>query len=202
MSTRQQGGEMQTRQRILFSGAVLLMFAAVAALYAQQKSAGPRKLSADDYIEIQQLYARYQHLVNESVSESDLDKIAGLWVEDGVFDNGSAARPPYRGRKEIASEYLPGLRNHSEGVASANRMFTDIGLLIDPTPEGAVGKSSLVRLKTSAERGQAPVIEFTGEYHDELVKTREGWRFKTRVFRMIAGGAPAFPELPSAGRTE
>jgi hypothetical protein len=126
-------------------------------------------------------------------SEDQTDQIANLWVEDGVFDNGTTARSPYRGRKDIATEYKPSFRNHTEGVDSANRMFTDIGLLIEPTPEGAVGKSALVRLKTSADRSQPAVIEFTGEYHDELVKTREGWKFKSRVFRMVAGGAPAFP---------
>jgi hypothetical protein len=189
---------MRMKQRILISGAVLLILgAAGAALFAQQKSAGPRKLSADDYIEIQQLYARYHHLINELKSEDQTDQIANLWIEDGFFDNGTTARPPYRGRKDIATEYKSSFRNHTEGVDSADRMFTDIGLLIEPTPEGAVGKSALVRLKTSADRSQPVAIEFTGEYHDELVKTREGWKFKSRVFRMVAGGAPAFPQVSS-----
>jgi hypothetical protein len=45
---------------LLFSGVVLVALAAVGAgLYAQQKRASTPKLSAEDWIEIRQLYSRY-----------------------------------------------------------------------------------------------------------------------------------------------
>jgi hypothetical protein len=203
ISTFLKGGHMRMKQRILISGAVLLMILAAAAggaLFAQQKSASPAKLSAEDWIEIRQLYSRYGQLVNEMTSEEDTNKIANLWTEDGVFDQpGSPDAPhaPYRGRKEIATEYIPAFRNNTEGVRSANRMFTDIGVVIEASPQGAIGKTSMVRVTSSAVRGQPTVIELTGEYHDEIVKTREGWKFKTRVFRRVAGGDPGFPPVSS-----
>ena len=51
-------------------------------------------------------------------------------------------------------------------------------ILIEPTAEGAMG----------AAFHHNPVSDSTGVYYDELVKTREGWRFKKRMW--TSGGFP------------
>jgi hypothetical protein len=174
----------------LLSGVVLVALAAAGAmLYAQQKSTSPRKLSAEDWIEIRQLYSRYAHLVDGMNSEADADAVASLWIEDGTWDS-SPTRPPYRGRKEIAGTYLGTYKRRFEGVNSPRRFYEDISVVIDPTPEGAIGKSYFAMVRSVAEEGQPSVVEFNGEYHDTFVKTKDGWKFKSRVFRRVPGGAP------------
>jgi hypothetical protein len=178
---------------LLFSGVVIVALAGVGAgLYAQQKSNAPKKLSAEDWIEIRQLYSRYAQAVDGMNSEGDADKVASLWVEDGTWDNGPD-NPPRRGRKEIASGYLNTYKRRFEGLNSPRRFFEDISVVIEASPEGAVGKSYFALVKSSAQDGQPSVIELNGEYHDVFVKTRDGWKFKSRVFRRIPGGAPAWP---------
>jgi hypothetical protein len=182
------------RKKLLLLAVLLVAGTVVAAgaiLYAQQKSASPRRLSAEDWIEIRQLYSRYAQAVDGMNSEADPDKVASLWVEDGTWDNGNGA--VRRGRKEIASGYMGTYSRRFEGLNSPRRFFEDISVVIDPSPEGAVGKSYFALVRSSAKDGEPSVIELNGEYHDTFVRTREGWKFKARVFRRIPGGAPAWP---------
>src|SRR5215470_9515794 len=121
-----------TKKMLLLGVVVAALAAAGVALYAQQKSASPRKLSADDWIEIRQLYSRYAQAVDGMNSEADGDKVASLWVEDGTWDNGNGAIR--RGRKEIASGYKGTYGRRFEGLNSPRRFFEDISLVIDPSP--------------------------------------------------------------------
>ena len=50
--------------------------------------------------------------------------------------------------------------------------------LIVPTKDGAVGKH---RLLTVGVCGNPHTMELQGGYEDEYVKTKDGWRFKSRI---------------------
>src|SRR5258708_3939550 len=68
-----------TRKNLTGLPAIALFIAGLAS-YAQ-----PRKgsMTADDYIEIQQLYAQY----NNSIDSGDAEGYAGTFLPDGVFNN-------------------------------------------------------------------------------------------------------------------
>jgi hypothetical protein len=148
--------------------------AATSAAVPQVASAtAPRaaRLTADDYMEIQQLYARYPH----ALDGNDPEGYAALFTPDGSFNNNV-------GRDALLA-FVRG-RNPDSAV----RHFT-ANLAITATPEGA--KGTVYNLFVDAGRSPPAVIG-ASRYEDTLVKTAEGWRFKTRVNRTEAGsGNPA-----------
>ena len=75
------------RRSLFSSGAIL---AALAALRPAAAADAAPKLTADDYIEIQQLYANYAHALDKGESE----RFAATFVLDGEFTGG---RGPGRG---------------------------------------------------------------------------------------------------------
>jgi len=141
--------------------------AGVSWVYAQQKAAP--KLTADDYIAIQQLYANYSHALDKGEAE----RFAATFVEDGEFTGGRPAgranetRTPLKGKEGLANM----------GSRGGGRHFT-ANLVITPTPEGAKGSCYL--LLFNARNVPATITE-TAIYDDTLVKTPQGWKFKKRV---------------------
>lgn len=128
----------------------------------------PMKLTADDFIEIQQLYATYAH----ALDRGDAEKFVATFTADGEFTGGRGpghaadARPPLSGRA------LSGV-----GGRSGTRHF-NANLIITPTEDGA--KGSVYLLLYDVRTVPATFVE-TAIYDDTLVKTAEGWRFKKRV---------------------
>src|SRR5215471_16210858 len=182
-----------TKKMLLLGVVVAALAAAGAALYAQQKSASPRKLSAEDWIEIRQLYSRYAQAVDGMNSEAEAMAVADLWTEDGTWDS-APGRPPYKGRHDIGMTYVNTYKRTFEGLHAPRRFYEDISVVIDPSPEGAVGRSYFTMVRSSAKDGEPSVLEFNGEYHDTFVKTKQGWKFKDRIFRRVPGGAPDWPK--------
>jgi SnoaL-like protein len=141
--------------------------ATVSWVYAQQKAAP--KLTADDYIAIQQLYANYSHALDKGEAE----RFAATFVDDGEFTGGRPAgranetRTPLKGREGLANM----------GSRGGGRHFT-ANLVITPTPGGAKGSCYL--LLFNARNVPATITE-TAIYDDTLVKTPQGWKFKKRV---------------------
>jgi hypothetical protein len=116
---------MRARRTLLFSSVVTLIVAATTvggALYAQQKSATPRKLSTEDWIEIRQLYIRYSTYIATGENED----FAKLWADDATYDT-SATNPPRRGPKEIAAGAL---NTYKSGFFNIRRPIT-VNILID-----------------------------------------------------------------------
>ena len=138
-------------------------------VYAQ-KSGGT--LTPQDFVEIQQLYAKY----NWSLDNGDAEGYAGTFVPDGVFNNNV-------GRDAIAkfaNTFHAGLGSHVK--------HWNTNLMITPTPEGASGQVYLVLV----DFGTKPAsIATSATYSDELVKTAQGWRFKKRATKGDVAPAPA-----------
>src|SRR5712675_1932276 len=156
-------------RRSFFPAGVLL--AALTALRpaAAAETGAAQKLTADDYIEIQQLYAAYAHALDKGEGE----RFVSTFVIDGEFTGGrgpgrgSEVRNPIRGEDAL-------LRMGSRG---GGRHF-NANLVITPTPEGANG--SVYLLLFNARSSPSTIVE-TAIYEDTLVKTPQGWRFKKSV---------------------
>lgn len=157
-----------TKQNPAIYGAIALAVAAVTLSNAQ-----PRKgsLTADDYIEIQQLYAQY----NMAIDSGDAEGYAATFVPDGVFNT-------FNGHDALVG-FIHRWRDNMKG---ANIRHWNTNLAITGTPEGANGAVYLLLVDVSV---RPPVITTAARYEDQLVKTPQGWRFKKRVTK--GEGAPA-----------
>jgi uncharacterized protein (TIGR02246 family) len=146
---------------------------AIAAL-ALASPAVAQTLSTQDYIDIQQLYARY----NVALDGGDAEGYANLFTPDGVFNTS-------KGRDALIA-FVKG----SAAKGGTTRHW-NTNLVITPTPEGASGTVYLFLMDVAA---RPPAISLAARYQDVLVKTAQGWRFKQRTTRIDM--APAAPKPP------
>ena len=123
-----------------------------------------KELTAQDYTEIQQLYARY----NFAIDVNDAENMTATFTDDGEFYNGS--RVNGIGRDGI----LAFMHNRKLDM----RRHWNTNLTITSTPGGAKGAVYLLLVDVGK---QPPVILGAAKYDDTLVKTPKGWRFKKRV---------------------
>ena len=147
---------------------VSVTVAGVGWVHAQQKKSATT-FTAQDYIEIQQLYANY----SQALDKGQGDRFAATFTPDGEFTGGRPA-----GRANETRAPLKGIEGLTRmGSVGGGRHFT-ANLVITPTPEGANGSCYL--LLFNARNVPATITE-TAIYQDTLVKTPQGWRFNKRV---------------------
>jgi uncharacterized protein (TIGR02246 family) len=143
------------------------------AAWVQAQPRSAKSLSAQDYFEIQQLYARYNH----AIDSGDAEGWAGTFTPDGTFN------------KVAGHDALVGfVRTWVEKMNGGARRHWNTNLLITPTPDGAKGAVYLFLLDISAK---PPAIAAAAHYDDVLVRTAQGWRFKSRA--TTGDTAPAKP---------
>jgi hypothetical protein len=147
------------------------------------RAAGPRpaaasgsrpRLTAEDYIEIQQLVARYPYALDQNPDEGV--SYANLFTPDAVF-----RQPRTEGRQNLAT-----MASRAPHGPRYTRHFL-ANHVIEATPDGAVGRQYLVAVDIGPP-GQPSSIFLGGHYEDVYVKTAEGWRFKARTFIASATG--------------
>jgi hypothetical protein len=169
------------RMRHVLGSTVLVVATLLHAPTAAQRGAPPgsaRSLTAVDYIEIRQLVARYAYAVDSGAENGGV--YAGLFAADGVFADRT-------GRETKGREALAELaRRNTRGPQSAFHFI--VNHVIEPSPEGAVGKEYLLQLRIGEAERPNDVFG-GGRYDDVYVKTSEGWRFKRRQF-MPSEGSP------------
>ena len=137
---------------------IAAMVAGATAVHAQPAA----KLTADDLVEIQQLYARY----NWALDSGDSQGYAATFTPDGVFNNNVG----HDAIVKFADTFHAGLGAHVK--------HWNTNLMIQPTATGASGQVYLVLV----DFGTKPAtIVTSATYADELVKTPQGWRFKKRA---------------------
>ena len=189
-----------------FIAAVLLVGAASPAL-------AQGKLSTQDYIDIQQLAARYAFLIDTCTNGGN--DFADLFTPDGEFsvsqEWGKAGAKPTKGRAALVSaaggDGNGGCRD-AKTLMGYGISHISVNHVIMPSAEGAVGKSYLLAIGVG---GEPTTIEKQGGYEDVYVKTPAGWRFKSRVHvfpnlresvqfgpRGRRGGGAAEPAAPPA----
>ena len=174
-------------------------------------SPAPMELTAKDYIQIQQLVAKYAEYI-DTCSNNGYD-YADLFAPDGFFapfQNGQLGRKA-QGREALARVSGGG----PDGCTGAGWIRQGVkhiyvNHIINPTKEGASGQVNMLMIGLGGDKNK---IEHDGHYEDTYVKTPQGWRFQSRIHHAFfnpggAGGrrggtAPAAgaPAAPAAGST-
>jgi hypothetical protein len=151
-----------------FVAAAMLALSNPCEAQSAQKSLVPPGITADrtaltpqDYIEIQQLYARH----SVALDNGDGAARGALFTPDGSYSNLMSGHKP-----TPVSELVRATT--ARGNIGERHLITN--LIITPTKEGADGFAYLTMI--SADGKVHP-----GFYNDKLVKTPEGWRFAARV---------------------
>ena len=138
-------------------------------------------LTPQDYIDIEQLSARYAFAVDHC-SNNGYD-YADLYTEDGEFgiapDWNTAPKRTIKGREALADidGGGPGGCRDPKTLRGYGITHVILSPIIRPTPTGAAGTAILLALGVG---GNPNAIERQGGYQDVYVKTAKGWRIKTR----------------------
>jgi hypothetical protein len=148
--------------------ATLLAIPAGWALRAQTSKSAT--LTAADYLELQQLVARYAYAID--MHGGDGSAYAALFAPDGSL--GTQAK----GTAQL-SAFAAQTNKDRSGPAFARHFVTNV--VIKPAPEGATGRSYLVTLD-AAEGDKQTTMLSGGHYDDVYVRTPQGWRIKSRNY--------------------
>jgi hypothetical protein len=177
----------------------LTAFSIVAALVvgAQTRSGSkPRELTALDYIEIQQLVAKYARAI-DTCSNNGYD-YADLFTPDGAFIPSFNGKPgtPFQGRERLAEASGGG----SKGCKNVGWIEQGVHHLyenhvITPTSEGATGAVDMLMIGLGGDPNK---IEYDGYYEDTYVKTAKGWRFKQRMHHALLQAGNRVTPTPAA----
>ena len=134
-------------------------------------AAAAPSLSPLDYVEIRQLVARYAYAVDTGAENGNV--YASLFAPGAAFVDRA-------GREITGPDALAALaRRNTRGPQSAFHFI--VNHIIEPSPEGAIGKQFLLQLRIG--EGDRPNDVFGGGHYEDLyVKTDSGWRFKRRQY--------------------
>ena len=136
---------------------------------AQQGSEAAPELTGRDYEEIKALYARY----NQGSDFRDAELFVSAFADDAVMirPNGAKIEGMAALRADRAERY--------QGKAGDNgRRHMNASHLITATESGATGRAYYVLLDVTT---RPAAITASGYYEDEFVRTRTGWKIKTRT---------------------
>jgi hypothetical protein len=157
--------------------------AAFLACVASQQHAAAQEvaaLTALDYIEIQQLVNKLNFAL-DYCGDGGRD-FADLFVDGGKFiiDRGDGM-PIVRDTRDglIALAGGPGCEVRKTAPSSYILHLAE-GLVIEPTAEGARGTSYAIYPASKGEYFNAETAGQLGLYHDDYVRTPDGWRFRSR----------------------
>lgn len=156
---------------------ILLPALAAAMLFAGTCSAA-NELSAQDYFEMQQLYARY----NIAIDSGDAEGWAATFTPDGVFNT-------FSGHDALVGF----IKTWREKLNGATRKHWNNNLQITGTSKEATASVYLILVDFGTK---PPSILTTATYTDSLVKTKDGWRFTKRMTK--GDSAPPAPSAPAA----
>jgi hypothetical protein len=145
---------------------------------------GSATLTAQDYIDIQQLVSSYAYGLDGNTDNGE--SYANLFAPGAVF-----GRPRTEGHANLAA-----LANTQPRGAMYVRHFIT-NHVIEPAAGGAIGKEYAVIIDIG-ENGNPSGIALGGRYDDEYVKTPQGWKFKSRTFTPSRVDVP--PPPASGGR--
>ena len=182
--------------------ALVVLSAATSAAAQTPAARTAAPLTAQDYIDIQQLLNRYAFAL-DTCSNNGYD-YADLYTPDGVFYWGIGARKSV-GREELA-EAAGGGKQRCQKLKSANRenpiqTHMTVNAIIEPSPEGATGIQYAEAVNFGERDKKTPTeMDHFLWYEDVYVKTPDGWRFKSRAIHG-ENGALKKPFVPPAAET-
>jgi hypothetical protein len=149
---------MQRRMLVLMAASFGLLNS-IAGGHAEQTMV----LTPADYIQIQQLYAQY----NDAIDSDDAEAFAATFTPDGSFND-------LHGRDALVG-FVHYWRDKMNGTSMRH---WNTNLVIKPTDHGATASVYLMLINIGV---QPPVIALAAKYHDQLVKTPDGWKFARRT---------------------
>jgi hypothetical protein len=141
-------------------------------------------MTASDYIEIQQLLARYPYALDTGQRKGQM--WVDLFTKDGMFGTSEGREALLK----IAWQHRPG-----QGP-SYTRNFPQ-SVVITPTREGATGKMLTYVIDVGEGQGKPSTILHGDHYEDTYVRTTEGWRIKHRTVYTKKSGVDAGAGLPA-----
>jgi ketosteroid isomerase-like protein len=164
--------------RILLAASIstLGVGAALAQAPAERDSRPAMQLTALDYIEIEQLNRKYAWAIDTCADDGF--EYADLYTPDGVFISGDNGRR-WQGREQLAE--AAGGNGRGCPFVRMPLSHVIVNLVIEATPDGAIGKSYLVYPGKNGQYADDKHHGHDGGYQDVYVKTDGGWRFKERV---------------------
>ena len=142
------------------------------------------RLSALDHIEIEMLYG-WNNIALDSAAEGG-EMFARTFTSDGSLQIDGRTVTGRQQLAEFAASHEPAMR----------RWLSN--LYIEPSAEDAIGWAYVVTidgLGASTGTPARPALQSGGLYRDVLVRTPDGWRFKSRTFTP-GNGVPASVPLP------
>jgi ketosteroid isomerase-like protein len=117
-------------------------------------------MTPEDTLAIQQLLADYGHVVDDH----DWDRAHEVFAEDFVFDRSATGRADLHGVADLVANFKG--RNMYVHV-TMNSTFTEVD-----------GDTVRAHSKFLGFPNEGPPV--TGDYHDEIVRTPDGWRLRHR----------------------
>ena len=140
----------------------------------------PAPLTAMDYIEIQQLVNKLNFALdycgNQGRDFADLFAAGGRFI----IDRGDGA-PIVRDTRDGLIALAGGPTCESKKTPpSSYILHLAESLVIEPTPEGARGTSYAIYPASKGKYLDESTAGQLGIYHDEYVRTPDGWRVRTR----------------------
>jgi hypothetical protein len=149
---------------------------------------GTAAFTSEDYVEIQQLVARYAFALD--TADNNGYTYADLFAADGTFND-------TKGREALAA--LP--RGPRRGPLYVRNYGAPA--IIQPTADGATG-IQYAQAMDFEPGGRAGILDHFGHYEDVYARTPQGWRFKSRRFvnesQAALKASPARSESPAAAR--
>ena len=143
---------------------------------AQQR--GNSRFTADDYLAIRQLVARYPHVLNTAANNGN--DYANLFTSDGVLVG--RAVPFSQGREQLAVLGRLGRSSQNPGGTLQVRHFA-MNHVITPTADGgATGTQYLAVIVPGDGQSKPGFVNQGGRFDDIYAKTPQGWRFKRRTY--------------------
>lgn len=126
------------------------------------------KLSADDRLDIQELYNKYNYTVDIL---RDANAMANYFVAEGAtYDHGRYSI--YSGRDEIR-DFMQGAIDRQQG----KWQHWNANLIIDASGDSVVATAHVLTIDSSSGQAQ---LAYNSLYRDQLEKTDNGWKFRSR----------------------
>ncbi len=148
--------------------------------YSLKAQSGPSPLTEMDYVEIQQLVARYSFALDNGAENGYM--YADQFLPDGIFLKS-------QGREDLAKL----ARGPRRGPLMIRNMASLV--IIKPSPEGATGIQYAQAINFGErDKGTMTELDHYGHYEDVYVKTPAGWRIKSRRYVNESGGLKARPQ--------
>lgn len=139
-------------------------------------------LSALDHAEIRNLVAKYARTI-DTCSNNGYD-YADLYTADGWFNSSRDGKlgTAFQGRERLAEAAGGGVRECQKLQRPGGLwIHAIVNLVIEPSPDGAVGTSDLVYPSLRGVDFDADHSGHVGGYEYVFARSSEGWRFKSVV---------------------